>query len=122
MRHSKGKKILLMILIIPVVIVVFVTVVMYLWNWLIPELFNGPIITFWQAFGLILLSKILFGGFKGGGHHRSGHSKWGNGWKQKFKDMSPEERMAFKQKWANKWNCGRTNDFENAAPENDQNA
>ena len=64
MRHSKGKKILLAILIIPVVVFVFVSVVMYLWNWLIPDLFNGPVITFWQAFGLILLSKILFGGLE----------------------------------------------------------
>lgn len=120
MRYSKGKKILFAILIIPLVIFVFVTVVMYLWNWLIPELFNGPVVTFWQAFGLILLSKILFGGFKGGGH-RSGPSKWGDNWKQKFKDMSPEERVAFKEKWANKWNCGRTNDFGNVAQESSEN-
>ena len=120
MRHLKGKKILLMILIIPVVIVVFVFVVMYLWNWLIPTLFNGPVVTFWQAFGLILLSKILFGGFKGGGSYKSGSSKWGSDWKQKFKDMSPEERLVFKEKWANKWNCRKSNDFETNEAESAQ--
>jgi len=34
--------------------------VMLLWNWLMPELFNLPIITFWQAIGLNLLCTILF--------------------------------------------------------------
>jgi hypothetical protein len=33
---------------------------MYLWNWLMPTLFNLPTITFWQAVGLNLLSGILF--------------------------------------------------------------
>ena len=34
--------------------------VMLLWNWLIPEIFGLPIINFWQAIGLNLLSTILF--------------------------------------------------------------
>ena len=41
-------------------------VVRLLWNWLLPELFGFPPITFWQALGLLALSRILFGGF---GHH-----------------------------------------------------
>lgn len=31
-----------------------------LWNWLVPTLFGGPIVTFWQAFGLMALSGLLF--------------------------------------------------------------
>ncbi|HEY6046076.1 MAG TPA: hypothetical protein VIU65_05690, partial [Pyrinomonadaceae bacterium] len=38
-------------------------VVMLLWNWLAPELFGLRTITFWQAFGLLALCRILFGGF-----------------------------------------------------------
>ncbi|MBK7650957.1 MAG: hypothetical protein IPJ20_09725 [Flammeovirgaceae bacterium] len=34
---------------------------MYLWNWVIPEVFNGPVINFWQTLGLLALSKIFFG-------------------------------------------------------------
>jgi len=34
--------------------------VMWLWNWLMPTIFNLPEITFWQAIGLNLLSTILF--------------------------------------------------------------
>ncbi|MEQ8926280.1 MAG: hypothetical protein RLO81_10735 [Fulvivirga sp.] len=106
MRHKKKiKKIALMILIIPIVIVAFVFVVMSLWNWLIPDLFNGPVLDFWQTLGLIILSKILFGGFKGGRSHKPHGGEWGAGWKKRFKEMTPEERVAFKEKWRNKWNC-----------------
>jgi hypothetical protein len=34
--------------------------IMWLWNWLVPELFNGPTITFWQSAGLFVLCNILF--------------------------------------------------------------
>lgn len=33
---------------------------MWLWNWLMPEIFNLIEITFWQALGLVVLSSILF--------------------------------------------------------------
>jgi hypothetical protein len=39
-----------------------------LWNWVVPALFGGKIITFWQALGVLVLSRILFGGvFRRGG-------------------------------------------------------
>ena len=34
--------------------------IMWLWNWIVPELFNGPTITFWQSAGLFVLCNILF--------------------------------------------------------------
>ncbi len=75
-------------------------VVMLLWNALIPALFGGPIITFGQALGLLLLSKILFGGFGRGGGWRGG---WGGGhWRHKmaerWKNATPEERERWKQR------------------------
>ncbi len=82
-------------------------VTMSLWNWLVPVLFNGPFITFWQALGLLLLSKILFWGF-GGKRHCHGHDpKAGDHWKtkfyNKFSSMTPEERSALKEKMKEKW-------------------
>lgn len=50
--------------------------IMWLWNWLMPELFGLPVITFWQALGLCLLSKIFFGGFGGGGGKSGKKTKW----------------------------------------------
>ena len=42
-------------------------VVMLLWNWLMPDIFGLGIITFWQAVGIVVLAKLLFGGVGGGG-------------------------------------------------------
>lgn len=50
--------------------ILFALVVQALWNWIMPAVFALPAITFWQAFGLLLLAKLLFGGF---GHHRPRH-------------------------------------------------
>src|SRR5579872_6903498 len=44
-------------------------VVQQLWNWLLPPLFGWRQVTFWQALALLVLCRILFGGF--GGHHGS---------------------------------------------------
>jgi hypothetical protein len=71
-------------------------VTMFLWNWLMPYLFHLPTIDFGMAVGLVILSKILFGGIrtKTGGW---GHRKY---WKAKWESMSEEEREKFKQDFA----------------------
>lgn len=46
-------------------------IVRLLWNWLTPPLFGLPVITFWQALGLLALCRILFGGCGFRGSHRS---------------------------------------------------
>jgi hypothetical protein len=98
------KKIVKIVLFIPLIalaIALFGWVTMSLWNWLIPQLFNGPVITFWQALGLLVLSKILFSGFgKSGGHHKA---HWKRNWQRKLSHMSPEERERFKQKFEERW-------------------
>lgn len=72
-------------------------IVMVLWNWLIPVLFSGPVITFWQSAGLLLLSKILFKGFHKGGHMWR-QNRW-KAWKERFEKMSPEERERMRSFW-----------------------
>ena len=63
----------------PVVIALFVVVsggiVMLLWNWLLPPLFDWPTITLLQGFGLLALCRILFGGFGRGGGHSQGMTR-----------------------------------------------
>ncbi|MBN1881005.1 MAG: hypothetical protein JW885_02425 [Deltaproteobacteria bacterium] len=55
----------------------FGLVVMWLWNWLLPELFGIAAIGYWQAFGLVILARILFGGILPGFHPKSKHrSPW----------------------------------------------
>jgi hypothetical protein len=50
-------------------------VIMGLWNWIMPALFSLPIITFWQALGIALLARLIFGHSPRGGwrHWRRGH-------------------------------------------------
>ncbi len=73
---------------------VFSFVVMRLWNWLMPPIFGWHVINFWQAVGLLVLSKILFGGFKGGPGR---HMFWRHRMAERWEAMTPEERDKFRQ-------------------------
>lgn len=50
--------------------VLFGYVVVWLWNWLMPAIFNLPAIGFWQAWGLLVLSSILFKGHPSANQYR----------------------------------------------------
>jgi hypothetical protein len=83
--------------------------VMALWNNILVGVLHVGAITFWQALGIFGLAKILFGGFPGP-RGRWGGGRWrqmDNGMKQKWMNMSPEEREKFKQEWKSR--CGGWN-------------
>jgi hypothetical protein len=76
-----------------IAIFAFTLVVMLLWNWLVPELFRGPELSYWQTLGLLVLSKILFSGIGKGSHHGHPHEyhhphSWKDRerWKRKFEE------------------------------------
>lgn len=52
------------LLITTIVFLLSSLIVMLLWNAILPNLFNFPIINFWQAAGLKFLCGILFVGSK----------------------------------------------------------
>ncbi len=58
------------LLFIAIFAVIFGLAVQYLWNWLMPELFGLGTISYWQAIGIVILSKILFGFGPHGKHDR----------------------------------------------------
>ncbi|HKB80296.1 MAG TPA: hypothetical protein VKH35_11320 [Thermoanaerobaculia bacterium] len=75
-----------------VAIAVFAFVVMLLWNSVLPPVTGWHTITYWQALGLLILSKILFSGFRG----PRGGTSWrlaGRHWQK----MTPEEREKFRE-------------------------
>lgn len=89
-----------------IILAVFLT--MSLWNALIPLLFHGPVLTFWQTAGLFILSKILLTGVAPGHHTRrpyywrnkdSSSKEWSNYYKDRFrrechdesKEVNPEQ-------------------------------
>lgn len=87
---------------------VFGLLVMSLWNWLMPALFGLRSITFWEALGVWVLSRILLGGFGGSSHDRHSRARLIDRWEQ----MSPEERAKFREGLRRRWGP-----FEEATPE-----
>ena len=91
-------------------------IVRQLWNWLLPTLFGLPEITFWQALGLLVLCRILFGGF---GFSNSGRSKARRRMKERMEErwdrMTPEERERFRQgmraHWGTRPSSGETQEL-----------
>jgi uncharacterized membrane protein len=68
-------------------------VVKQLWNWLLPPLFGWRQVTFWQAFGLLVLCRILFGGH---GFCRSNSAR-----------RTPEERERLRQRLRERFGLSR---------------
>ena len=79
------------------------TIVMALWNWLLPALFGWREINFWQALGLLMLCRILFGGFglNGSRSHRRHRMKG------RWEGMTSEERERFRQGMHEHWGFGQ---------------
>jgi|RhiMethySRZTD1v2_1073278.scaffolds.fasta_scaffold277014_2 hypothetical protein len=79
-------------------------VVKWLWNWLVPPLFGLPMISFWQALALLVLCRILFGGFgmKGGGgqpaHRGRSAERMADRFADRWQNMTAEERERFRQR------------------------
>jgi hypothetical protein len=69
-----------------------------LWNALIPPIFGLPAISFWQALGLLVLSRVLFGRMGGWGS-RMRKARIARG----MHDLTPEERERFRRAM-----CGTT--------------
>jgi hypothetical protein len=93
MRHSHFFGLIFII----AAIAAFAAVTMLLWNWLMPAIFGLPLLSYWQATGILVLARLLFGGI---GHHGPfGHGlNRGNKLREKWQNMTDEERKAFMEK------------------------
>lgn len=69
--------------------------VMFLWNSILPEVTSVKRLTYWQAVGLLLLSKILFGSFR----KPAPWSKKKEHWRKRWNNMSDAERQDIKDRW-----------------------
>ncbi len=86
-------------LLVPVFIAGAVAVLMLLWNALLPVIFHVSAINFWQALGLFILARILFGGFRCGPAGRFNRHRHFNHFREKWMNMSDEEREKYKEEW-----------------------
>jgi len=92
----RAVRVLKMIVIVIVAAVVLGLVVEHLWNWLMPAIFGLRTISYWQAVGLLVLSKILLGGFHKHGKRGGRGRHWRGRMQEKWAGMSPEEREKFR--------------------------
>jgi len=114
MKNYWFGKVIKIIFFVALAIFTMTFIVMQLWNHLMPHIFGLNYISYTQALGILILSKILFGGFKGGwGHGRCGggygggrwghHGQWRKRWEEKIASMTPEEREKMRKRWGD---CG----------------
>ena len=95
----RKKKFLLIIPLVIGAIALFTLLFQEIWNRVIPDVFHFTRVTFWQALGILVISKILFSG-RFGGHNMRGkfRSKI-----SKFKEsFSEEDRNKLRQEWRNR--------------------
>jgi len=95
-RLPRGVKIALFALLALAVLALLGLVVMSLWNWLTPALFGWKTLGYWQAVGLIVLCRLLFGGF-GGPRGRGGFAR--HRMRERWEQMTPEEREKLRACW-----------------------
>lgn len=101
MRGRRFLRVLRVIAVVIVGIAVFGFVVSHLWNYLMPGLFGLRTITFWQAVGLLVLGRLLFGGFR----PPFGGPPWRRRMMERWAQMTPEEREKFREGWRQR--CGQ---------------
>lgn len=80
-----------------IMIAILTSVVMLLWNWLVPELFGGKMINYWQALGLLILTRLLTGLGKPGAEHF--RQKFRRGWHSLPEAEKERLRQKFKDRW-----------------------
>jgi hypothetical protein len=109
-QRFNERKVAGIIVMVILAVLVFGSLVMWLWNALMPVIFRLPVITFEQALGLLILSKIFFGGFRGGPRFMNKRDNLRQAWH----NMGPEQREKFKQNWEQR--CGRPFDEGRVTP------
>jgi Ca2+/H+ antiporter, TMEM165/GDT1 family len=73
--------------------------VMLLWNALLPQLLHVPPLRYLQAAGILILSRLLFGGL------RLRHGPWRHrAWRERWESLTPEERERLREKFGR--HCG----------------
>lgn len=102
-RRKKAK----FFLFVPLIIAAVSGIVMWLWNAILPDVLGVKTITFWQAAGLLVLCKILFGGF---GFAKNNHNGPGESFREKWRNkFNTEEKERIREEWKKRcenWNAG----------------
>ena len=88
------------IILFAVGVLLFGWIVMSLWNGvLVPSVSGVKTISWVQAMGILVLSKIFFGGFGGRGWRRGRGGYWNKEMREKWRTMTPDEKDKMRQEW-----------------------
>jgi len=101
-NHHPKRKIFFFILLFPALFLGIGAVVMLLWNAILPAVIHVTSITYLQALGILVLSKILFSGFRHGhsGRHMHPYGKFAH-LREKWENMTEEEKAKYKEELKN---------------------
>jgi hypothetical protein len=106
MRNHAGKKRFFIPVFVLLALFAVTFAVYWLWNNVLVAVVAVKPVTYWQAMGLLILSRIMLGGFKfGGPPNRPPMGGRNDHWREKWGKMSDEERAAIKNKWRH-WGKG----------------
>jgi hypothetical protein len=107
MRRHVARKIVKVIVFGALALALLGALVMALWNWLVPAITGWHALTWPQAVGLLVLSRLLVGGWHGGGRHR---------FRERMASLPPEERERFRAAFL-RHRCGPGADRRPAEPQ-----
>lgn len=99
-RRGRGGKFIFFPIIGAGMVLLFGAIVRLLWNAIMPDITHASRITYWQAVGLLVLCRILVGGFgRGGMRGRGPMGNRGAEWRDKWMKMTPDEREQLRHQW-----------------------
>ena len=89
---------------IPLIILAFLAlfsfIVYELWNGVLADVIGVKTINYWQALGILVLARILFGGFP----FKRGGPPWRRGMMEHWQSLTPEEREKIREEMRRR--CG----------------
>jgi Ca2+/H+ antiporter, TMEM165/GDT1 family len=103
MENASSIKKVFIVIFFAGLMVVLVGVAMMIWNAILPEVIGVTEVNYWQMLGILFLSKLLFGGNKFGSKNNKHKHKKSREWREKFKNMTDEEKETFKSEWRSRW-------------------
>jgi Ca2+/H+ antiporter, TMEM165/GDT1 family len=117
MNNFLVSKVIKTVIFVAAFLLVMGTIVMALWNWLMPSLFNLPPLDLGHAIGLLLLARVLSGGFRLGFLGSKEHWEQKKEMWEKFSNMPPEERQKWKEDLRERCESRRMMGFKNSDEE-----
>jgi hypothetical protein len=111
-RRFRFGKAVLILACVTAFVMLFTFIVMSLWNGILPDVLGVKTISFWQALGILVLSKILFSGFGGFSQKREHfRNRFRQRMLEKWEKMTPEEKQKFREEWKNRCRPGWASRF-----------